>query len=94
MSGGHGNDTLIGGAGAALMFAGGGADVFSFTNGLSGGSDTINGFNIGADQIDLHGYTGYTNSLVNGSEQLTLSDGTHILLSGISSLQGVHIVTA
>jgi len=89
--GGHGNDTYLGGAGAAIISAGSGDDVFSFTNGLAGGSDTVNNFNLGDDRIVLNGYGGYTNSLVNGSEVISLSDGTHILLTGIASMSGVNI---
>lgn len=91
MSGGVGNDTFLGGSGSALLLSGGGADVFSFTNGLAGGTDIINGFNPGADQIDLHGYSGYASNLVGGNEVLSLSDGTSITLSGIGSLSGVVI---
>jgi hypothetical protein len=91
LSGGLGNDTFLGGTGAALMLAGHGGDVFSFTNGLAGGGDTIKDFNTGSDQIDLHGYSGFTNALVGGSEVLSLSDGTTITLSGIGSLSGVTI---
>ncbi len=89
MSGGYGNDTFLGGTGSALMLSGGGADVFSFTNGLAGGAATLDGFNINADQIDLQGYSGYTNALVGGNEVLSLSDGTSITLAGVGSMNGV-----
>lgn len=91
LQGGIGNDTFLGGAGNATLNGGGGADIFSFTNGLAGGNDLINGFAASADTISLHGYAGYSSSLVNGSEVLALSDGTHITLSGVSSLVGVTI---
>jgi Ca2+-binding RTX toxin-like protein len=89
--GGHGNDTYLGGAGAAIISTGSGRDVFSFTNGLAGGSETIDNFNIGDDRIVLNGYGGYTANLVNGSEVISLSDGTHIQLTGIGSMSGVNI---
>jgi hypothetical protein len=91
MQGGAGADTFLGGAGSATMAGGTGADLFSFTNGLGGGQDVITGFNAARDQIQLHGYGGYTAALVNGSEVLTLSDGTRLELVGIGSLSGVHI---
>jgi len=45
----------------------------------------------GADTISLNGFSSYSSALVNGSEVITLSDGTHIELSGISSMSGVAI---
>jgi Ca2+-binding RTX toxin-like protein len=91
MYGGHGTDTMVGGTGAAIFVDGGGSDVFSFTNGLSGGSDTVANFNVGNDKILLNGYSGYTANVVNGSEVISLSDGTHIQLTGITSMAGINI---
>jgi hypothetical protein len=93
MHGGLGNDTFVGGSGAATITGGGGADIFSFTDGLTGAGayDQITDFNTGHDTIELHGYSGYTSGVVNGSEVLTLSDGTRVQLNGITSLTGVHI---
>lgn len=93
MHGGLGNDTFVGGTGSATITGGGGADIFSFTDGLTGAGsyNQITDFNIQNDTIELHGYAGYTPSLVNGSEVLTLSDGTHIQLNGLTTLTGVHI---
>jgi Ca2+-binding RTX toxin-like protein len=73
------------------MGGGGGADIFEFTNGLGGASNVIEGFVPGADTISLNGFSSYSSALVNGSEVITLSDGTHIELSGISSMSGVAI---
>jgi Ca2+-binding RTX toxin-like protein len=65
MFGGAGNDVLIGGAKADLIFAaagadsqtgGGGADVFQFrsvSDSTTGASDRINDFTSGTDKIDL-----------------------------------------
>jgi fibronectin-binding autotransporter adhesin len=89
MSGGLGNDTFLGGTGSAYLLGGGGGDVFSFTNGLAGGADTIGDYNPANDQIDLHGYSGFTNAVVGGSEVLSLTDGTKITLSGVTSMSGV-----
>jgi len=89
--GGHGNDTFIGGAGTAMIVAGSGGGDFTFTNGLAGGGDTISNFNLAADRIVLNGYGGYNNSVVNGSEVISLSDGTVIQLAGIGSMSGVNI---
>jgi hypothetical protein len=91
MHGGLGSDTFLGGLGNATMTGGGGADVFSFTNGLSGGTDLITDFSPAHDVIDLHGYGSYSANVVNGSEVITLSDGTHIQLAGIASMSGVHV---
>jgi hypothetical protein len=91
-SGGSGGDTFLGGAGAATLVGGSGADVFSFTSGLAGGADLIENFNIVSDSIVLYGYAGYTSSVADGSEVITLKDGTSIELNGIASLAGVNIV--
>ena len=91
MQGGLGNDTFIGGLGNSTMAGGSGADVFSFTNGLSGGADIVSGFSTARDVIQLHGYATYTDSLVGGSEVITLPDKTRIDLIGITSMTGVHI---
>jgi hypothetical protein len=91
MQGGLGNDTFIGGLGNSTMAGGSGADVFSFTNGLGGGADIVSGFSTARDVIQLHGYATYTDSLVGGSEVITLPDKTRIDLIGITSMTGVHI---
>jgi filamentous hemagglutinin len=89
LSGGAGNDTFSGGAGTALILAGSGADAFSFTRGLAGGDVTIYGFATGADQIDLHGYAGFTDTVEGGNAMLSLADGTTITLNGVGSLAGI-----
>jgi hypothetical protein len=91
ISGGMGNDTLIGGSGTAIMYGGGGANTFAWTSGLAGGAVTITDFNTAADQIDLHGYSGYSSAVVDGNEVLSLSDGTTITLDDVTSLAGVAI---
>jgi hypothetical protein len=48
-------------------------------------------FVTGADTIALNGFSSYSSALVNGSEVISLSDGTRIELSGVTSMAGVHI---
>jgi hypothetical protein len=91
MRGGSGNSTLVGGSGTTTMIGGSGANLFEFTNGLGGGTDIITDFSTTQDEIQLNGYSGYTNYVDNGSEILVLADGTHIQLDGITSLTGVNI---
>ena len=97
---GGGQDVILGGIGAdyvqastgnATLFAGAGADLVGAVHGQSGGSLVVSGFRVGTDQLDLQGYgggmTGITNSQVaNGSTALTLVDGTHITLLGVTNL--------
>jgi Ca2+-binding RTX toxin-like protein len=91
MSGGSGNDTFWAGAGAANIQAGTGADIFGAVSGRAGGAMTIFGFNPSADQVNLQGYTSYTNALIGGNEVLSLNDGTTITLEAITSLSNVTI---
>jgi Ca2+-binding RTX toxin-like protein len=59
LNGGDGNDVIEGGLGADTMNGGAGNDVFGYTlgdtGGLSGlgGDDTITGFEVGKDKIDI-----------------------------------------
>ena len=53
LHGGRGDDTLVGGAGDDYLIGGRGADTFTF--GLDDGNDTIRGFAVGEDNIDLSG---------------------------------------
>ena len=54
LQGGAGDDVLIDGAGSDLLDGGAGADVFIFSP--DGARDTITGFDITQDLIDLSGY--------------------------------------
>ena len=90
LQGGTGNDTILGGTGNATM-GGGGADIFGFTNGLGGASNVIEHFVTGLDTISLNGFSSYSSALVNGSEVISLSDGTHVELAGVTSMSGVTI---
>ncbi|MBF7144275.1 MULTISPECIES: M10 family metallopeptidase C-terminal domain-containing protein [Pseudomonas] len=90
--GGRGDDTLIGGAGADLMFGYQGHDTFRFTQltdsfATATGSfaDTINGFNVNQDTLDVTalGFKG----LGNGHKgTLALSYDTDAGLTYLSSL--------
>jgi len=93
--GGAGNDSFIGGSGSATFVSGGGNDVFSFTNGLTGGSDEIVGFVPGADTVDLQGYGAAipTVTVKNGSSYVTLGDGTHLFFYGITDLTAASFTT-
>jgi Ca2+-binding RTX toxin-like protein len=89
---GAGNDTLMGGTGHALMVSGTGADTFSFTFG-TGGNDTITGFKA-TDTLQLTGYgiTMVPASSVGAGTLISLSDGTTITLSSVTSLNPNQVV--
>ena len=83
---GSGADTFVGGGGTSFVQAGSGADVFGFVKGAAGGTEYIYGFNA-KDNIAFDNYgTGYvpTEQVVNGSDVISLSDGTTIHLVGYS----------
>ncbi len=96
---GAGTDTLAGGSGSAFMVSGGGATTFSFTNGQSGGSDTISGFKA-ADSLSFAGYganplaLGGTTGSVPGGTTYNLTDGTTITVLGVSQPAGSQIKTS
>ncbi len=91
-----GNDTLIAGTGNASMVGGAGTDIFEFTKGQAGGSDTITGFKA-TDTLQLNGYgltaTAVLNSAVSvgGSTTLTLNDGTTVLFADTSNINAAQI---
>jgi hypothetical protein len=64
----------------------GSADIYDINRAHGGGSDTITGFRVGTDSMVFNGVTVSGNVSQNGSTQLTMSDGTHILLVGVASL--------
>ncbi len=93
--GGTGDSTFIAGNGAATMEGGLGADIFSFTSGITGGplaDDTIENFQVGKDIIALNGYAGGvqavldTQKISGDTTSYTLPDGTHLVLQGIAGL--------
>ena len=92
MVGGNGNDLFHIGNGEGLFEGMGGSDTFAFTNGTSGGAATIYDFNTTTDHIGLQGYSGgaaavlATETVSGGNTFLTLQDGTHVTLLGVSNL--------
>ncbi len=85
--GGLGTDTFQGGTGHALLEAGGGHDAFDFLNG-NAAQDTIGGFIVGQDTIDLSGYGSGAPQITYayGDSILNLQDGTQIVVYGVSNL--------
>lgn len=82
---GSGAGTLIGGTGVAHVTAGSGADVYGFIDGHAGGSVVITGLKA-SDSLVFGGYGGNpitSEGVLAGSDLITLSDGTVILLQGI-----------
>ena len=88
--GGAGNDTFFGGNAAATMTGGAGDNVFAFFKFLGTGTDVITDFNSN-DSVLAAGYGNQAATLIqdavttNGSTSITLSDGTKITFSGMSS---------
>ena len=79
-------DTVVGGSGASTVLGGEGADVYGFIKGQAGGSQTILGLK-GDDQIVFGGYGGdpiTSEGVLNGSDLITLNDGTVILLESLN----------
>ncbi|AHJ65930.1 hypothetical protein [Granulibacter bethesdensis] len=104
---GSGNTTLSGyWAPGTVMFAGTGnalmagsvsmkaVDIFAFTNGRGGGSDTISGFQKGVDRLVFNGFSeqqvdaAYFTMRPDtaGNVHFTLSDNTRITLQGVPFL--------
>ena len=82
---GSGADTMVAGSGVSSVIGGAGQDIYGFINGHAGGSDIIAGLKAN-DSIVFGGYGGNpitSEGVLNGSDLLTLSDGTAILLVGI-----------
>ena len=80
---GSGADTMLAGAGQAVVQGGSGPDVYGFVAGHSGGAVTILGFS-GKDNIAFEGYSAPPVEAVGSlGDVITLSDGTTITLSGI-----------
>ncbi|MBW4023180.1 MAG: hypothetical protein HIU92_08555 [Proteobacteria bacterium] len=78
-------DTLVGGSGASSILGGSAPDVYGFINGHAGGSEVI----FGLKPTDILAFGGYgaspitSEGVLGGSDLLTLSDGTTILLQSI-----------
>ncbi|WP_419729309.1 beta strand repeat-containing protein [Lichenicola sp.] len=62
----------------------GAADIFNAVAGHGGGTDIITGFRSATDKLVLHGVSIVTASVGSGGYGLSLSDGTHIMLVGVT----------
>jgi Ca2+-binding RTX toxin-like protein len=96
-----GLDTFYGGTGAVTITAGSGTNQFVFTDGQAGGTASIQGFTSGRDQVDLQGYgkNEVANALksqtvVGGTDTITLSDHTTISFASVSSLTASDFITS
>ena len=91
--GGHGNDTFVAGTGSAVMVPDYSQNVFEFTKGAAGGTETIWHFSA-ADQVALFGYGAGAiigQSSTGGSTTVTLADNTRIVFAGIANLNAAQI---
>jgi len=87
MAMGSGTDIYVAGSFGAAVQAGSGVDVFAFFQGIAGGSTTVNGFNAQKDSIALQGYGAAPQQTVSaGTTTLTLSDGTNVVLVGVTGI--------
>ncbi|WP_419757949.1 beta strand repeat-containing protein [Acidisoma sp.] len=77
-------DTVVGGTGHSTVIGGAGPDVYGFLNGHAGGTEAIEGIKAN-DILVFGGYTSYPiadEGVINGSDTITLTDGTSITLVG------------
>jgi Ca2+-binding RTX toxin-like protein len=96
-----GQDSFFGGTGNASITAGSGTNLFVFTDGDSGGADTIQGFQSGRDLVDLQSY-GHnavrdalrSQTVVGGTSTITLSDHTVITFANAGTLTANDFVTS
>jgi hypothetical protein len=85
LSPGGGSVNFGSGATTVAQASYGAADLYTFTAGQGGGTDIITGFRPGTDQLVFNGVSVTNDVAVGGSTQLTLSDGTHVTLSGVAA---------
>ncbi len=97
ISGGTTASAFVAGTGTATLVGGGGENLFQFVNGAAGGSDTL-GFT-SSDVISLSGYASTaaasviaSQTKVTGGVTFTLSDNTHVTVSGVTSLTASNFV--
>jgi serralysin len=77
-------DTVVGGTGNSTVLGGAGHDVFGFLDGHAGGHEAIEGLTAN-DVLVFGGYTSYpiaSEQVLEGSDLITLTDGTQITLVG------------
>ena len=87
------SDTVIGGSGVSSVVGGSGQDIFGFIDGHAGGSMVIAGLTA-SDSIVFGGYAGdpiTSEAVLDGSDLVTLSDGTIILLQDINHTVFQHL---
>ena len=90
--GGQGADRLTGGAGDDTLFGGKDGDVFVY-RATNDGSDVIQDFDVGADQIQLAAGVSVRISYSLGDDSvLRLSTGTRITLVGVADPDDVAVV--
>jgi hypothetical protein len=65
----------------------GAADVYTFVAGHAAASDLITGFQVGTDRLILKGVSVASQNVLNGSDAIVFSDGSHLTLQGVTSLQ-------
>jgi len=95
---GSGSTIFLAGSGSASISAGSGTDLFDFVSGRVG-PVTISGFDAAHDRLALFGYgqnevanAVHGANVTGGSTVLSLSDGTHITLLGVTGLTAGSIV--
>ncbi len=92
---GSGNDILVAGSGSNEMNLGSGSNLIAIFNNAAnqvggGNSIVIASFKPGIDHIDLIGYGGATDDLLNGAQhdnggtQFNLADGAHVNVAGVN----------
>ncbi len=86
---GAGDNLFRFGSGSSSVFSGSGTNTFAFTSGSGGGTDVIVGFKVGQDRVTLGGFSGPAvaqQQVTGGSTVVTLTDGTNVVFSGVSTL--------
>jgi hypothetical protein len=90
----YGANITFGHANTVVTEAGWGqANIFNFDANHGGGNDTITGLQTSLDRLELYGVKLTQETSSGGNTALTLSDGTHITLIGITALPSSDIVT-
>ena len=85
LSGDDGDDTMDGGAGNDFQNGGAGADHFVFFDAF--GSDTIEGFEAGLDEIDFSGVS-TVNSFADLTPAVMFQDGADVVIdTGVGSMR-------
>ncbi len=97
---GSGNNVIVGGPGSETLIGGSGVNLFEVNAAFSaGGNELIGNWN-GHDQLYLFGYgpaganglpDGASMAMVNGSDVLTLPDGTRITFLGVPQVNAGQI---